>query len=126
MIHSELMDMLIDHYENPRNCGPMEDADIVRSGGHPGCGDTITVYVKLKAGRVEGVNFEGRGCMVSQAAASLISLKVEDMDVGDVSAMDKQTMEEMLGKEIVVRRPRCAMLALDTLKGALLNVSGGQ
>ena len=119
MIHRELMDMLIDHYEHPRNFGSLEDADIVRGGGHPGCGDTITVYVKLKDGAVETFKFEGKGCMVSQAAASLLSLEVEGRTLEEVSAMGKDRIVEMLGKEIVVRRPRCSMLALDTLKGAL-------
>ncbi|MCY4046645.1 MAG: iron-sulfur cluster assembly scaffold protein [Candidatus Dadabacteria bacterium] len=123
MIHRELMDMLIDHYEHPRNFGSLEDADIVRGGGHPGCGDTITVYVKLGGGAVETFKFEGKGCMVSQAAASLLSLEVEGMALEDVSAMGRDRMVEMLGKEIVVRRPRCAMLALDTLKGALTAAS---
>ncbi len=125
MIHGELMDMLIDHYENPRNCCAMEDADLVMSGGNSGCGDTITVYVKLNGGEVGELSFEGKGCMVSQAAASLISLKVKGMPVEDISAMNRDNMIEILGKEIVVRRPRCSTLALDTLKGALLKMRAG-
>lgn len=122
MIHRELMDMLMDHYENPRNSGPLEDADFVRSGGHAGCGDTITVYVKLDGGVIKKAAFEGRGCMVSQAAASLITGGISGKTAEEVSAMGRETMIGILGKEIVVRRPRCAMLALDTIKGGLVRL----
>ncbi len=123
MIHRELMDMLMDHYENPRNSGVLGGADLVHHGGHPGCGDTMTVYVKMDGEVVKHISFEGKGCMVSQAAASLISLKVEGRKAEEISAMGRENMVEILGGEIVVRRPRCSMLALDTLKGALIRIS---
>lgn len=126
MIHHELMDTLMDHYENPRNFGGLDGADIVRSGGNSGCGDTITVYLKMDGGVVGEISFEGKGCMVSQAAASLISLKVKGMKAGEVSAMGRENMIEILGKEIVVRRPRCSTLALDTLKGAIMDGQSGR
>ncbi len=120
MIHHELMDMLMDHYEKPRNSGPMREADFVRSGGNSGCGDTITVYVKMDGDTVGSVSFEGEGCMVSQASASLLYEKIAGKKPEEISLMKRENMIEILGKEIVVRRPRCSTLALDTLKGALM------
>lgn len=122
MIHRELMDMLMDHYENPRNRGVLKEADSVRSGGHSGCGDTITVYVKMDGETVRNVSFEGSGCMVSQAAASLVTERAAGKRSREISAMGRENMIEILGREIVVRRPRCSMLALDTLKGALMEI----
>ncbi|WP_462137521.1 iron-sulfur cluster assembly scaffold protein [Candidatus Mycalebacterium sp.] len=126
MIHHELMDTLMDHYENPRNFGALDGADFVRSGGNSGCGDTITVYLKMDGDVVRDIGFEGKGCMVSQAAASLISLKVKGMKAEEISAMGRENMIEILGKEIVVRRPRCSTLVLDTLKGALMESQSGK
>ena len=114
------MDTLMDHYENPRNFGVVEGADFVRSGGNSGCGDTVTVYIKMDGGVVAEVGFEGKGCMVSQAAASLIFLKLKGKKPEEVSAMGREDVIEILGKEIVVRRPRCSTLALDTVKGAFM------
>ncbi len=122
MIHQELMDMLMDHYENPRNSGVLKDADFVQRGGYSGCGDTIEVYVKLDGEVIKQVSFEGKGCIVSQAAASVLTTKVEGKKTEEVSAMGRENMVEILGREIVVRRPRCSMLALDTLKGAIIRM----
>ncbi len=122
MLHRELMDMLMDHYENPRNTGVLANADFVQHGGHSGCGDTITVYVKMDGWVVKDVRFEGRGCMVSQAAASLITSKIGGQNAEEVLVTGKESMIDILGKEIVVRRPRCSMLALDTIKSGLLRI----
>ena len=122
MLHCELMDMLMDHYENPRNLGVLTDADFVQHGGHSGCGDTITVYVKMDGDVVSDVRFEGKGCMVSQAAASLVSSKVGGKNVEKILATGRESMIDILGKEIVVRRPQCSMLALNTIKSGLLRI----
>ena len=68
------IEFILDHYENPRNHGKLEDADVVSDGGNPGCGDIVTIYLKVDdQQRVEQVTFEGQGCTISQAAASLVT-----------------------------------------------------
>ena len=68
------IDNILDHYENPRHRGHMDDASVTMKGGNPGCGDIITVYLKLDDGeRIQDVSFEGEGCTISQAAASILS-----------------------------------------------------
>ncbi len=62
---------LLDHYENPRNRYKMEDATVSIMGGNPGCGDIVTIYLKVDSEeRVIAASFEGEGCTISQAAAS--------------------------------------------------------
>ena len=68
MDRQDYIEIILDHYEHPRNKGRMEDADIQLGGGNPGCGDLITVYVKVgEDDRIERVTFEGEGCTISQA-----------------------------------------------------------
>ncbi|MFI5324318.1 MAG: iron-sulfur cluster assembly scaffold protein, partial [Thermodesulfobacteriota bacterium] len=68
MDHDELMDLILDHYKNPRNRGSIENARVVQKGENPGCGDIITVYLDAdENGEVRRLSFEGEGCMVSQA-----------------------------------------------------------
>lgn len=114
------IELLLDHYENPRNHGKIEDADIVLGGGNPGCGDIVTMYLKLdEGGRVGAVSFEGEGCTISQAGASIVTEMVQGKTIDEIEAMDLNTMIDELGRDVVVSRTRCATLGLGTIKGAI-------
>jgi len=117
----EAIEYLLDHYQHPRNQGPMEHADVVLPGGNPGCGDIVTIYLKVNdAGdHVERVTFEGQGCTISQAAASILTEMVEGKPLAEIDEMDFNDMIDELGREVVSTRPRCATLALGTLKAAI-------
>ena len=121
MDRQEAIENLLDHYERPRNQGAMDDADVTLPGGNPGCGDVVTIYLKLdpEGERVERVTFEGQGCTISQAAASMLTEMVEGQPVALVDQMDFNDMIDHLGREVVSTRPRCATLALGTLKAAV-------
>ncbi len=101
----------------------MADADVRMSGGNPGCGDVLTAYVKAAAGgdRVEALTFEGEGCTLSQAAASILAERVnrQHPTFDEVAALTYEEMMDLLGRDIVSSRPRCATLALGTLKAAV-------
>lgn len=115
-----IIETLQDHYENPRNYGSLEDADVVLKGGNPGCGDIVTVYMKVDGNdTIEKVNFEGEGCTISQAAASILTEMVEGKPLAEIEAMDYNDLLNILGREVVMTRVRCATLALGTLKGAI-------
>jgi nitrogen fixation NifU-like protein len=117
MDRQEAIDFLLDHYENPRNFGPLEHADITQSGGNPGCSDVITMHVRFGPdGKAEAVNWEGEGCTISRAAASYVSETVEGMSIDQIEAMSFEDLMEELGRELVMTRPTCATLALGTLK----------
>jgi nitrogen fixation protein NifU and related proteins len=112
---------LTDHFRNPRHRGALEPADVVMPGGNPGCGDVVTLYVRAEGERIEAVSFEGEGCTISQAAASILAQRInrERPDFEEVRAMSYESMIEILGRDIVGSRPRCATLALGTLKAAV-------
>jgi len=113
------IDNILDHYENPRHRGHMDDPSVTMKGGNPGCGDIITVYLKLDdAERIQDVSFEGEGCTISQAAASILSEQIIGKSLEDVKNMDHTQFIEDLGREVVINRLKCATLALNTVKAA--------
>nr|MBA2592524.1 SUF system NifU family Fe-S cluster assembly protein [Gammaproteobacteria bacterium] len=66
-------EVIIDHNRHPRNCHRLADADRVADGFNPLCGDRLTVYLKLRDGVIADVAFEGEGCAISVASASLMT-----------------------------------------------------
>jgi nitrogen fixation NifU-like protein len=112
------MEFILDHYENPRHQGALDNAEAVVEGGNPGCGDIIQVYLKVNDGRVIAT-FEGEGCTISQASASYLMDEVNGKTLEEVLAIDYEGLMENLGKEIVQQRTRCATLSLDTLRAAI-------
>lgn len=119
MLHDELMDLIMDHYENPRNSGKMDDPDVEQTGGNPGCGDKITVQLKIAEDKIDEVKFEIEGCIVSQAGTSLVSELIKDKSIEEIKQMNSEKMKEILGKDIVIRRPQCSNLGIDTIKVAI-------
>lgn len=114
------IEFLLDHYENPRNRGKLENPDAQMSWGNPGCGDVVTLYLKIdSAGQITDISFEGEGCTISQASASILTETLKGKALTDAEALTHDDLMELLGREVVLTRPRCAMLSLDTLKLAL-------
>ncbi len=111
---------IVDHFEHPRNKGRMEHADVQLGGGNPGCGDLITMYVKINdEDRVEAVTFEGAGCTISQAGGSMVSEMATGLTLDEVKNLGLADITEEMGDEIVRSRVRCATLALGTLQAAV-------
>jgi nitrogen fixation NifU-like protein len=111
---------LLDLYENPTHRGTLEDADISVNGGNPGCGDIVTLHLKINLeGRVEEIKFEGEGCTISQAAAELVAERMEGSTLEEIEQLQHDVIVDELGREVVMSRPRCATLALGTLKQAV-------
>ena len=114
------IDHILDHYQNPRHKGRLEGADVQLGGGTPGCGDLITVYLKIGEGdRVEEVTFDGEGCTISQAGGSIVTELIEGMTLDEVKALGTQTMYDEMGEDVVKSRVRCATLALGTVQAAI-------
>ena len=117
MDRQEAIEFLLDHYENPRNYGPLEHADVSLKGGNPGCADIITMHARFdKDGRVEAVSWEGEGCTISKAAASYVTELVQGMTEEEIENLSFEDLMDQLGRELVMTRPTCATLALGTLK----------
>jgi nitrogen fixation NifU-like protein len=111
---------LLELYENPTHRGSLEGADVEVNGGNPGCGDIVKIYMRVnEAGEAEQIMFEGEGCTISQAAAELVASRMEGSSLGEIEDLDHEVIIDALGREVVMSRPRCATLALGTLKQAV-------
>jgi len=116
----DYIEIILDHFEHPRNKHRMENASVQLGGGNPGCGDLITVYLKVgDDDRIAEASFEGEGCTISQAGGSIIAELIEGMTLDEVKALGKETMIEEMGDDVVKSRVRCATLALGTAQAAV-------
>ena len=121
MDRQEQIDFILDHFQSPRNRGQLDPADVTMPGGNPGCGDVVTIYLNVDraSDRIADVRFEGEGCTISQAAASILLEDMAGRPLSAVDELDYNDMIDQLGREVVSTRPRCATLALGTLKSAV-------
>lgn len=114
------VDNIVDHFQHPRNRGRMENADVQLGGGNPGCGDLITMYLKVGEGdRIDAVTFEGDGCTISQAGGSIVTELAQGLTLDEVKALGLDEITDEMGEDIVKSRVRCATLALGTLQAAV-------
>lgn len=119
MERSETYEVILDHFENPRNYGEMPGADVFMQGGNPGCGDIVTVYLKFNGEALDQVTYTGAGCTISQAAASMLTEILPGKTIQEIENLDFHLIEELLGEELVKMRPKCSTLGLDTVKFAI-------
>lgn len=118
MDRSEILELVLDYYHNPRNQGELEGANARWAGGQPGCSDVITAYLKIDNNRITQASFTGEGCTISQATASILTEQLVGQTVEAVAEMDQAVVVDLLGKELVQTRPRCATLGLDMFRAA--------
>lgn len=127
-------EVILDHNRRPRNFGVLPDANRTAEGNNPLCGDRVTVYLRVDDDRVREVSFEGSGCAISTASASLMTEALRGKTVAEVHELfhgfhdmvTRGSDSEALGKLAVfagVRefpvRVKCATLAWHTLEAAL-------
>jgi nitrogen fixation NifU-like protein len=129
-------EVILDHYRNPRNKRELSGADISCTKNNPLCGDEITVRARVEGGTVSAVAFEGQGCSISQASASMLTETVQGKTLEEAGGLASQFRGMMEGKvepseeefgdlvalKGVVKYPvriKCAVLAWDVLQEAL-------
>ena len=113
---------LVEHYQNPRYKGILEDADVAMPGGSPECGGSVVIYFKAgNEGRIDALSFTGEGDIISQAATSMILEQVqgEGHTMDEILALDYEAFVDRVGREAVGSRTRNATLGLSTLKSAV-------
>ena len=112
-------DRVLDHYRNPRNVGVADPADVDARVDNPVCGDEIRVTARVADGRLAEVRFEGRGCAISQASASLLTERAKGLTLAEARALGPDDVVALLGVPVSPVRLKCAVLALDALKAGL-------
>lgn len=109
--------VIMDHYKNPRNKGIIEGDVLSVEMNNPTCGDRIQLQMQVNDGMVEDVKFEGEGCSISIASASMMTQAIKEKKVEEALKMSEQFSEMMLGEDIDTEE-----LDLDDI-GALQGVS---
>ena len=122
MTDSLYREAILDHYRNPRNRGMLDPADFSYEDVNPLCGDEIRIDVRTDGERVTDVRFSGRGCAISQAAASILMEMVDGQPLDEVKAISREDLLDELGVPISPARMKCAMLGLKVLKAGLYGV----
>jgi nitrogen fixation NifU-like protein len=115
---------ILDHYKNPRNSGHVEHPAATAEGVNPLCGDELAVELEVHDGVVTDVRYNGRGCAISMAAASMLSEAIKGKPVAELSAVGKEDVLEELGIPLSPIRLKCALLSVGVLKVALNQLTG--
>jgi nitrogen fixation NifU-like protein len=118
-------DFILEHYRNPHNKGTLDPHDLHFADSNPTCGDEMSMSLVLDTGRtaIADVAFDGRGCAISQASASILTDGLRGQTLDEVRDMNPKDLLDELGVPIGPARLKCALLAYKVLQGA---VRGGE
>ncbi len=140
MVHLSLdelyKEVILDHYRAPRNKGKLDPHDVVLERNNPLCGDEIELFLRYEGDSLAGITFDGKGCSISQASASMMTEKVRGLSTKEaarvaesIKAMmageqgaDESSLGDLVSLKGVVKYPvriKCAVLAWDVLQEAL-------
>ena len=118
-------DLVLEHFRNPKNAGPMEDADAKATEGSLACGDMMTFYIKVRGGVLTDVSFESYGCAANIATGSVLSEMVKGMTLEEAKKVTWDSVVEGLGGLPQIKN-HCSHLAIDTLQAAIKEYEKGQ
>ncbi|MGH9173202.1 MAG: Fe-S cluster assembly sulfur transfer protein SufU [Vicinamibacterales bacterium] len=117
-------EQILDHYRNPRNQGTLEPHDASFEDTNPLCGDRVRIDLRFDGETISDIRFSGRGCAISQAAASMLTEMVAGQNLQDVRELGKDELLEELGIPISPARLKCALLPLKVLKAGAYGFTG--
>lgn len=109
---------LLDHYKFPHNRKVIENPTFSESIYNPSCGDKISITGVVADGVLTDIGFQGSGCVLSQAAASMLTVEVKGKSIAHIQSLDAVFMQQQIGMEVGPTRLKCATLALEVLKRA--------
>ncbi len=109
-------EQILDHYRYPRHKGKIARANVVYREVNPLCGDELTFYAAVENGTIKSLSFEGQGCAISQASASLLAEFLQGKTVAEALALGENTIYSLLGITISHTRTKCALLSLHTIQ----------
>ncbi len=117
-VWDDYTEKVLDHYENPRNVGVVEDANGVGVVGNPACGDVMKLTIRVEDGIIKDARFKTFGCGAAIATSSMITEMVKGKKLEDALDISNKGVIEALGGLPKVKR-HCSVLAEDALKAAI-------
>ena len=118
-------DIVMEHFNNPRNTGVIENADGVGEVGNPTCGDMMTFYIKVKDNILEDVKFQTFGCVAAIAVSSIVSEMAKGKKLEDALQITRQKVAESLGG-LPPNKMHCSNLGADALALAIKDYQNKQ
>ena len=115
MLYSELV---MDHFQHPRNLGKMEDADGIGDVGNAKCGDIMKMYIKVKDGAISDVKFNTFGCGSAIATSSIATEMIKGKPISEALRLSNQAVVEALGG-LPAHKIHCSVLAEEAVKAAV-------
>lgn len=113
-------DHILDHYEDPFHNGPLAGATHAYADKNPLCGDVIRIALKLDSnGKIEDCAFEGEGCVISQASASMLLEQLNGKTVDEVKAFTAEDMLKLYGPRLTPNRQKCCLLSWRVIQQAV-------
>jgi nitrogen fixation protein NifU and related proteins len=124
-LSSVYSEIILDYYRHPRNKGTLSNPQIKAKDSNPLCGDMIEMQLELDGdGKVEDVKFNGQGCAISQASASMLTELVKGKKLDEVRAISKEDILSLIGGQLSAVRLKCALLSLKVLKTGVYGYLG--
>lgn len=114
---------ILDHWEQSPYRGRLDEPALSADGYNQFCGDAIHLEIALEGEQIRTVRFSGEGCIISQAAASLLAERVEGGTIVEAQRLDAATFLRDLGLTLSPARMKCALLALSVLHQALAGIA---
>ena len=111
-------DIVLDHYQNPRNVGILENADAVGRVENSACGDVLQLYLRIDAGRVARASFKTFGCAAAIAAGSMLTEMIKGATLKEIEGLRKEDVAAALGG-LPPMKMHCSVLAEDAIQVAL-------
>lgn len=113
-------DEIMDHYRNPRNFGCTHcDSNVSSNMHNPSCGDTIKIHARVEENKVRDICFEGNGCALSTASASLLTESVKGKTISEIQKYTATDVLALLNIEVTPARMKCALLPLEAIQEAI-------
>jgi len=109
---------VMEHFKNPKNMGEMKDADGKGEVGNPSCGDLMTVYIKVKDGRIADISFQTFGCVAAVATSSMVTELARGKTLDEAMKLTREDVAESLGGLPPIKL-HCSNLAADALHEAI-------
>ena len=111
---------VLDHFQNPRNMGVMENPDAEATVGNRTCGDVMKVMIRVEDDRIRDIKFQTMGCVAAIATSSMATEMVKGKSLGEAKRITSEDVAEALGKLPPIK-VHCSNLAADALRAAIKN-----